>query len=136
MTLLTTLKAGLVAAALGVGALAAAPAQAAPPNFSFSFDFGNGGGPGMYFDYGGKPKFMCLSDRQIVWQLRSYGFKGIQIWKSKGYNVIVVARWHGDWYQLLINRCSGKIVRKPMQYRGDVFGGNFGGPGFGITLSF
>jgi hypothetical protein len=135
MTLLTTLKAGLVAVALGAGALAAAPAQAAPPNFSFSFNFGNGGGPGMNFNYNGNPKFVCLSDQQIVWQLRDYGFRGIRIIKSKGYNVIVVARWHGDWYQLLVNRCSGKIIKKPLNYSGNVFTGN-GGPGFGITLSF
>ena len=136
MTLLTTLKAGLVAVALGAGGLAAAPAQAAPPNFSFSFNFGNGGGPGMYFDYGNKPKVLCLSDQQIVWQLKSYGFKSIKIWKSKGYNVLVVARWHGDWYQLLVNRCNGKITKKPMQFHGDVFNGNGNGPGFGITLNF
>lgn len=133
MTLLTTLKAGLVAVALSAGAIAAAPAQAAPPNFAFSFNFGNAGGPGVYFNFGGKPKVLCLSDKQIVWQLRSYGFRGIQIWKSKGYNVIVVARWHGDWYQLTINRCTGKIVRRPISYEGDFFTPS---PGFGITLNF
>ena len=82
MSLLTTLKAGVLAVALGAGALAAAPAQAAPPNFSFSFNLGNGGGPGVYFNYGGNPKFLCLSDKQIYWQLQSYGFSKIRIVKS------------------------------------------------------
>jgi len=130
MSLLTTLKAGVLAVALGAGALAAAPAQAAPPNFSFSFNLGNGGGPGVYFNYGGNPKFLCLSDKQIYWQLQSYGFSKIRIVKSKSYNVILVARWHGDWYQLLVNRCTGKIIKKPLQYFGN------GNTGFNITLSF
>lgn len=136
MTLLSTLKiagrAAVVASTLGVAALAAAPAQAAPPNFSFSFNFGNGGGPGMYFNYGGGPKKLCLSNRQIIWQLRNYGFRNVQIVRSRDVRVIVVAQWHGDWYQLRVNRCTGKIERRlPLKFKGP--GGK---GGFNITLSF
>jgi hypothetical protein len=131
MTLMSTVKAGAVALVLGATALAAVPAQAAPPSFQFSFDFGNGGGgPGMKFNFGNKHK-ICLSDKQIVWQLRDYGFRNIKIWKSKGYQAVVVARWHGDWYQLLVDRCTGKIERAPLKkYKG------FGDPGVGFTLHF
>jgi hypothetical protein len=139
MNLLTTMKAGgraaAVAAALSTAALLAAPAQAAPPSVNFSLQFGNGfGGPGVFFNYGNtKKKKLCLSDKQIYWQLGHQGFSRIKIVHEKGYKVIVVARWHGDWYQLLIDRCSGKITRKPFAYKG------FGSPGpkdfkFGITL--
>ena len=80
MTLMSTIKAGALAVALSAGAFAVAPAQAAgpTPNFGFSFNFGNGGGPGVYFNYGGNPKYACLSDQQIYWQLKSYGFKKVQ----------------------------------------------------------
>ncbi|MBN9304200.1 MAG: hypothetical protein BGO82_17640 [Devosia sp. 67-54] len=135
MTLMTTVKAGVVALALGAFA---APALAAPPpppgppppNVSFSFNFGNGGGPGMKFNYGNKHSKMCLSDKQIYWQLQDMGFKKVKIWKSKGYQAVVVASWKGSWYQLLVDRCTGKIKRAPLKYKG------FGDPGVGITLHF
>ncbi|HVY52044.1 MAG TPA: hypothetical protein VHA07_10865 [Devosia sp.] len=138
MNLLTTLKAGgraaAVAAAISMTALAAAPAQAAPPNFSFSLNFGNGyGGPGVYFNYGNTPKKLCLSDRQIYFQLQDYGFHRIKIVKSKGYNVVVIARYQGDWWQLVVNRCTGKIKKAPLDWDGPSFPNM---PGFGITLSF
>lgn len=141
MTLLTTLKAGgraaAVAAALGTAALVAAPAQAAPPNFNFSLDFNNnGGGPGIYFNYGNSPKKrLCLSDRQIVRQLRHEGFSRIRFVDNKGYRVRLVARWHGDWYQLVVDRCTGKIRQRPFVFKGH----GDPGPGdfkFGLTLNF
>lgn len=135
MSILTTLKtsgrAALVAVALGVPALMAAPAQAAPPSFNFSLQFGNGfGGPGTYFDYGNGPQKMCLSDKQIFWQLSQYGFSKIKIVKSQGWKVIVVARYHGVWYQLSVDRCTGKIKKAPLKYFGN------GNSGFNITLNF
>ena len=135
MTLMSTVKAGILAVALSAGAFAAAPVQAAgpTPNFGFSFNFGNGGGgPGVYFNYGGNPKYACLSDQQIYWQLKSYGFKKVQIVKSKGYYVIAVARYQGDWWQIAINRCSGKIKKAPL-YGYNGYGNNYGN---GITLQF
>ena len=132
MSLMSTLKAGALAVALGTSALAAAPAAAAPPtpNFGFSFNFGNGGGPGVYFNYGGNPNYVCLSDKQIYWQLKSYGFSKIKIVKSKGYYVIAIARYQGDWWQLAINRCTGKIKKAPLyDYTG--YGTNYG-----LTLQF
>jgi hypothetical protein len=141
MSMLTVLKstarAAVVAATLAVPAMmVAAPAQAAPPNFNFSMQFGNGfGGPGMKFDYGNGPQKMCLSDKQIYWQLDDYGFNRIKIVKSSGYKVIVIARYHGDWYQLAVDRCTGKIRRAPLHFNGN---GNGNGPmsQFGITLNF
>jgi len=137
MSMLTNLKAGgraaIIALSLGAASLAAAPVQAAgpTPNFGFSFNFGGGGGgPGMYFNYGGNPKYACLSDKQIFWQLQNQGYNKIKIVKSKGYNVIVVARYKAKWYQLAVNRCSGKIKAAPMNYNGN------GNSGFNITLSF
>ena len=157
MTFLTTLKtvarATVVAAALGSVAMVAAPAQAAQPNLSFQFKFGNQyGGPGMKFNYGNDPQYMCLSDNQIYWQLKNAGYKQVNIFKSKGYLVIAVARYHFDWYQLLINRCTGKIKAQPVDYMGGPGNGPGNGPGlyngpkyngpgngnggFNITLSF
>jgi hypothetical protein len=141
MNLLTTFKAGgraaAVAAALSMAALVAAPAQAAPPNVNFTLHFGNGGGgPGVYFNYGNGPKKqLCLSDREIYFQLADYGFRKIRIIRSKGYKVLVVARWHGDWYQLVVDRCSGKISQKPFFFKGkgDPTANDFK---FGITLNF
>lgn len=135
MTLMSTVKAGVLAVALSAGAFAAAPVQAAgpTPNFGFSFNFGGGGGgPNMYFNFNGNPKYACLSDKQIYWQLQNYGFKKIQFVKSKGYYVIAVARYQGDWWQIAINRCTGKIKKAPLYgYKG--YGNNFGN---GITLQF
>jgi hypothetical protein len=136
MNLMSTVKAGVLAAALGAGALIAAPAQAAPPSFNFSFNFGNGGGPGMYFNYGGKPKYACLSDQQIYWQLKQAGYKQVQIVKNKGYFVGALARYKGQWYQLAINRCNGKIKAVPASFNGNGNGNGYGQPSFGITLNF
>ena len=140
MSLISTLKAGALAVALGSTAFVAAPAMAAPPppapNFSFSFNVGPNGfgpshdGPGMHFNYNNNPKYMCLSDRQIYRQLQRQGFRSIQIVKSRGYRAIVVARWHGDWYQLLVDRCSGRIQRAPLHWKGN------GMPGPGIHFQF
>jgi hypothetical protein len=137
MSMLTVIKstgrAAAVAAILAVPAIMAAPAQAAPPNFNFSLQFGNGGGPGMFFNYGNGPKKMCLSDEQIYFQLRDYGFSRIRIVKNRGYKAIVVARYHHDWYQLVVDRCTGRIRKAPLDYFGD---GNGPSSKFGITLSF
>jgi hypothetical protein len=144
MSMLTVLKSGGRAAAIAAmlavpAAIVAAPAQAAPPpppNISFSMHFGNGyGGPGMFFNYGNGPtkKKLCLSDKQIYWQLQDYGFNKIKIVKNKGYKVIVVARYHHDWYQLVVDRCTGKIRKAPLHYFGN---GNGPSSQFGITLSF
>ena len=157
MTFLTILKtvarATVVAAALGSVAMVAAPAQAAQPNLAFKFKFGNQyGGPGMQFKYGNNPKYMCLSDSQVYWQLKNAGYKDVEIVKNKGYLAIATASWHHDWYQLLINRCSGEIKAQPVQffgpgngpgnglYNGPKNNGPYNGPknfnGFNITLSF
>ena len=135
MSMLTVLKstgrAAVIAATLAVPVMMVAPAQAAPPTFNFSMQFGNGfGGPGMKFDYGNGPQKMCLGDKQIYWQLQQYGFSKIKIVKNKGYKVIVVARYHHDWYQLVVDRCTGKIKKAPLKYFGN------GDSGFNITLSF
>jgi hypothetical protein len=136
MTFLTTLKtvarATVVAAALGSVGLVAMPAQAAQPDFHFAFKFGNNnGGPGMKFNYNNNPKYVCLSDGQIYWQLKNAGYKSVQIVDNKKWFAIAVARWHFQWYQLLINRCSGNIQAQPVEYNGPGNGGpGFNGPGY------
>lgn len=143
MTLINALKTGgraaVIAATLGTAALfAAAPAQAAPPpSFSFQFGFGNGfgfGGPGNgivlqfgddnYFDY-------CLTNSQIRAQLRHYGFTNVKIVKE--YNstnkVIAIGYDDGTWYQMRVDRCTGKVDRIREIHQTN--NGNFS-----ITLSF
>lgn len=138
MNLFSIIKAGAVAAALSIGALAATmPANAAPPppNFGFSLHFGNGyGGPGVFFNYGDHPHMMCLSDRQIYWQLQQSGWDHVRIVKTRDTRVIAVASWHHQWYQLLVDRCSGHITQRPVSFHGN----NWNGPitNFGITLNF
>ena len=134
MNLLTTIKAGAIAAALSVTGFAAMPAEAAGPNFGFHLQFGNGfGGNGMYFNYGGRRQ-MCLSDRQISWQLDRSGWDHVRIVKSRDTRVIAVASWHHQWYQLLVDRCSGHIDQRPVNFHGN----NWNGPisNFSITLNF
>ena len=69
------------------------------------------------------------------------GYKQVKIVKNKGYLVIATARYHFDWYQLLINRCSGKISSRSISVAGSgLYGHNGYGPnnghGFNITLGF
>jgi hypothetical protein len=116
MTLKNGVRAGVVALALGTGALAgAAPAQAqvAPPSFTFSFGM-HGPGPGVYLKFGNKNYFKyCLTNTQILRELRSHGYRNAQIVREMNSTnkVWAVARKGSTWYQLRVDRCTGKVDR-------------------------
>ena len=103
----------------GTALVGTMPVQAAPPqpSFGFSLNFGGGNGPSGgsirlkfgdqdYYDY-------CRTNSQIRSALRNNGYRDVQIVKEDNRNdkVWVVARKHGDWYQLRVDRCSGKVDR-------------------------
>ncbi len=133
MNLANTLKAGVVALALGGTALtAAAPVQAAPPsaNFQLYFGGGNGGitlhfGDDDYWDY-------CRTNKQIVKGLNNKGYKQVKIVKesNKTNKVWAVGRKNGDWYQLRVDRCSGKVDQVKKIYPKN------NGNSFNLTFTF
>ena len=141
MTIHTSLKtfgrAALVAAALSATALAAMPAQAAPPppNFNFSLQLGGPsmtfGGGGIQLQLGNGPTQWCLSNSQIRYMLKDDGWKNPKIVKElSSTKVIAVAMWYDDWYQMRVDRCTGKVDKvKPLPPPKS--NGNFS-----ITLSF
>jgi len=131
MSMLNTFKTGsraaIVAVILGASAVAAMPAQAAP-NFNFSFNMNDGNG--VQFGFGNGPKKnYCLSEKQIFWQLKQSGWDNVKILKNKGPKVLAVAQWHHKWYQLVIDRCTGEVTKKPVKK----FNNN---SNFNITLQF
>ncbi|HEY8946394.1 MAG TPA: hypothetical protein VIM73_19220 [Polyangiaceae bacterium] len=116
-TLKTGLRAGVVALALaGSTLVATAPVQAqSNPSFGFSLNFSNGqptGGIRLhfgdedYFDY-------CRTNSQIIRSLRNKGYRNVQIVRENNRTdkVWVVARKSGDWYQMRVDRCTGKVDR-------------------------
>ncbi len=128
-------RAAVVAAALSASALVAAPAMAAPPppNINFSLQLGNGfgfGGNGVFLNFGNGPKMFCLSDNQIRYQLQYQGWKFPKVVNTIGpQKVVAVAMWQGMWYQMRVDRCSGKVDKvKPVYQKPN---GNFS-----ITLNF
>jgi hypothetical protein len=111
-----TVRAGVVALALGgTAVMGVAPAQAAPPNFGFSLQFGNQTPHGgVFLNFGDRDYFKyCLSDRQIESGLRKKGYRNIQeVREERRTNKVwYVARKSGDWYQLRVDRCTGKVDR-------------------------
>ncbi|HWA17992.1 MAG TPA: hypothetical protein VG757_03270 [Devosia sp.] len=127
-TIKTTGRAALVAVALGATAFTAMPVQAAEPSGSFSLQFGNGGGP-KYFGHGfgfgfgngngsiqlhfGDRDFFnyCLTNRQIERGLDNRGFDRVRIVKSGERKVIAVGKWGSRWYEMRVDRCTGKVDR-------------------------
>ena len=126
MTMLNTLKstgrAALVAVALGATAFTAMPVQAAPQS---SFSLQLNGGNGMQF---GNDDFFnyCLTNKQIRYALQDYGFTKVQIVKKiNDRKVVVVASYHGVWYEMRVDRCTGKVDKvkklKKQFYNGSNF---------------
>ena len=116
----TGLRAGIVALALGGTALVgAAPVQAAQPTFGFQLNFGSGGfGPGpqggIILNFGDDNYFeYCLTNSQIRSALRNKGYRDVKIVKE--YNntnkVWAIGRKGFDWYQMRVDRCTGKVDR-------------------------
>jgi hypothetical protein len=125
MTLSTALKtglrAGIVALALGGTALVAAPVQAASPNFGFQLNFGNGGfgGGGIVLHFGDDNYFdYCLTNSQIRSALRNKGYSYVKIVKESNNTnkVWAIGKKYGDWYQLRVDRCTGKVDRVEQIY--------------------
>ena len=120
-------KAGVVALAIAGTAFAGvAPVQAqSNPNIGFSLNFGNGGGPSGGFSFGGprggitlhfgdRDYFRhCLTNRQITSGLRDRGYRDVRIVREENRNnkVWVVAQKNRDWYQMRVDRCTGKVDR-------------------------
>ena len=144
MTILNTLKtsgkAAVVALVLGSTAMVALPAQAAPPTPSFSFSFGVGNGfqphPGMQLQFGDDNYYdYCLTNRQIVRLLSGAGYRDAQVVKedNRHNKVIAIARKGSNWYQMRVDRCTGKVDRvTKLQPRNP----SRPSSGFNITLSF
>lgn len=134
------LKAGLVAIALAGTAVAALPARAAPLPFSFSLNLGGPGypiypvQPGIVLHFGSPDYFnYCLTNRQIRNLLSDNGWDHVKIVREdNNYNrvwAIAQSEDDGDWYQMRVNRCTGKVDKvHPIDYNGD---GNFS-----FSLSF
>jgi len=122
MSISKIFKAGAIALALGATAFTALPAQAAP-SFSFQFGVGNGmgfgfGGPqyfgqnGITLQFGDPNYFLyCLSNTQIRQALRNNGYKQVKIVKEyNNSNKVLAVGWKdGDWWQLRVDRCTGKV---------------------------
>jgi hypothetical protein len=121
MTMIETFKntgrAAVVALALGATAFAAVPAQAAPSS-SFSLSLNGGSGNSVTFGNGNvqlhfgdyDDYYSCLTNSQVKKGLAKYGFKQIDIVKKlKGDRILVVAKHGGSWYEMRVDKCSGKV---------------------------
>jgi len=120
MSISKFIKAGVVALSLGATAMVAMPAQAAP-TFSFQFGVGNGfgfggptyfGQPGITLQFGDPNYYMyCLSDSQIRKALKNNGYAQVKIVKyyNSSNRVLAVGFKDGDWWQMRVNRCTGKV---------------------------
>jgi hypothetical protein len=100
----TILRSAAIALALGGATLGAAtvPVQAAP-SIDLHFGFGGGGisiGGGKY----------CLSDRQVRFLLRNYGYSNIHFFDRKGRIVGVRAERHNRDYLVWVDTCRARIV--------------------------
>lgn len=139
MALPKILTAAVLALTLGATAMSAVPAQAASPSFSFQFGLGNGGvgmyphpGSGVQLHFGDDNYFdYCMTNRQIARALSQYGFRDARVVREGNqYNkVIAVGRKGGSWYQMRVDRCTGKVDRVTKVRRSDR-------GDFSITLSF
>ncbi|MEO6394702.1 MAG: hypothetical protein ABIO40_02190 [Devosia sp.] len=122
-TIRTTGRAALVAVALGATAFTTMPAQAAPQSsFSLSLNgggmqFNNGGnitlqfGNGDFFNY-------CLTNNQIEKQLRAKGFKSVEVVKKlNNRKVLAIGRYNGVWYEMRVDRCTGKVDKVKKLYK-------------------
>lgn len=100
-------RAAIVAVLLGATTIAgAAPAQA--QGVEFRFGIGGGGGGVYYDDY---DDYECYSTREIRRDLRSRGYRDIEI-RGSGRYVNVRARKDGYYYRIVYDACRGRIVER------------------------
>lgn len=137
-TFKTSARAAAIALALGATAFTAMPAQAAPTS-SFSLQLGNGGmqfgngngGITLFFGNGNNYINYCLTNGQVKAQLMQKGFKNVQIVKKLNNNrVVAVGRYYGTWYEMRVDRCTGKVDKVKKLKKQNIQNG------FSITLTF
>ena len=125
MNLMNTLKAGVVAIALtGTALTAAAPVQAAQPTFGFQLNLGGGNGIVLHFGDDDYWDF-CRTNKQIIKGLNNKGYKQVKIVKesNKTNKVWAVGRKNFSWWQMRVDRCTGKVdqVKKIKTNNGNSF---------------
>jgi len=143
MKLFSFLKTGLTvtafAASVAIGGLAA-PAQAG----SITFNFGGPGPffPGMHLHFGDPNYYQyCLDDDQVVERLQHRGYSHVHIIRHNhdddyGNKVWVVAQdWHGDWYQMRVDRCTHQVDDLHLVHS-HIDHGPFDYNHFGFTFNF
>jgi hypothetical protein len=118
----TLLRSAAIALALGGATLGAVtvPAQAASATIDLHFGFGGGGisiGGGKY----------CLSDRQVRFLLRNYGYSNIHFFDRKGRVVGVRAERHHRDYLVWVDTCRARIVSVQRLHRHNSGYGGLGG---------
>ena len=135
MILLNTLKAGVVALALAGTAITTLPAQAASPTFGFSLNLlGGGGGGGIVLHFGDDNYFdLCYTNKQIIQGLNNRGYYKVKIVKESNSSnkVWAIGRKYGDWFQMRVDRCNGKVDQVKQ-----IYPVNNGGNSFNLTFSF
>lgn len=113
-SVLNGVRAGLVALALGGTALVGgvAPAQAA---VGFQLNFGlPGPGPGLVLRFGSPDYYRyCMKNSQIRSELRQRGYRDVQIVREMNATnkVWAVGRKGGEWFQMRVDRCNGRVDR-------------------------
>ena len=135
----TTACAAIAAVTFGAaGLMAAAPAQAASPSSSVTFSFGSGmshNGIVLRFSNGHFTNNYCLTDSEVRTGLRHQGFGSVRIIRSLGHHqVLAVGFRHSDWYQLIVNECTGQVEQQQIRRSSNgsfSFTFNFGGYGNG-----
>jgi hypothetical protein len=116
MKLLSSFKTGLTVAAFAAVAMAGAavPAQASSITFGFG---GFGGFPSGVHLHFGDPSYYnyCLEDDGIIDRLEHRGYSYVHIIRHDhdddfDNKVWVVGQdWHGDWYQMRVDRCTHAV---------------------------
>jgi hypothetical protein len=104
-----TLKAAVVALALGGTAITAMPAQAqSRPNVDFNFQFGT---DGFRFGIGrDRPGRHCMRDPEVRRDLRRDGYDHIRFFDRRGRIVQVTASLGRRDFRIAYDTCRGRII--------------------------
>ena len=119
----TLVRSAAIALALGGATLGAATVPAQAATIDLHFGFGGGGisiGGGKY----------CLSDRQVRFFLRNYGYSHIRFFDRKGRVVGVRAERHNRDYLVWVDTCRARIVSvQRLRHHNGGYGGYNGNMG-------
>jgi len=104
------LSAAAIAGSMALAGLGfVTPTQAAGVTFSVGTGVTHNGVE-LRFRNGRFDNNYCLSSGEIRSQLRSHGFRSVQIIRDLGRNtVLAVGRKGTHWYQLVVNSCTGAV---------------------------